>query len=105
VGKAGVAGDAEPPPPRAGKGKKAGFNSLEVLARKKAAEREEAAAAAANAAVAAAARREAADAAAAARRAQGVAMRKRNARGQPLMRYRIDGILSKLQAESAFGAR
>ena len=69
------------------------FNSLEALAQKNAAEREEAAAAAAAEAQAAAERRALQEGAQAARRAQGAAMRKRNARGQPLMKYRIDAIL------------
>ena len=34
-------------------------------------------------------------------RRQAALMRKRNAKGQPLMRFRVEGILGKLQAEAA----
>ena len=73
---------AEPAPrdkPRPASGKKGKFNALEALAQRRAPRRDEAAAA---------------------RRRTAEAMRKRNARGQPVMRYRVDAILAKLQAES-----
>ena len=94
---------AEPAPrdkPRPASGKKGKFNALEALAQRRAAER--AAAEQAEAAAAEEARRRQAqrDEAAAARRRTAEAMRKRNARGQPVMRYRVDAILAKLQAES-----
>ena len=79
------------------KGKK--FNALEVLARDKAREKEALEQQEAEAEVAAAERRAAIEAAAAARRAQGAAMRKKNARGQPVMRYRVDSILQRLEQQ------
>ena len=79
------------------KGKK--FNALEALAREKAKEREVAEQKEAAAAAAAAERRAAVEAAAAARRAQSAAMRKKNARGQPVMRYRMESILQKLEQQ------
>jgi hypothetical protein len=85
------------PEPARKKGKK--FNALEALAREKAREKKGAEEQAAAAAAAAAERRASIEAAAAARRAQGAAMRKRNARGQPVMRYRVDSILQKLEQQ------
>lgn len=77
-----------------GRGK---FNALELLAKR----REEAEAAElqaeAEAAAAAAERDAAREAAVARRRAQSVAMRKKNARGQPVMKHRMEAILDKLQ--------
>jgi rRNA processing len=89
-------GDAAPgvAASRQGRGK---FNALELLAKR----REEAQAAElqaeAEAAAAAAERDAAREAAVARRRAQSVAMRKKNARGQPVMKHRLEAILDKLQ--------
>lgn len=63
--------------------------------------REEQAWARATALEAAALRRERAEAAEARRKEKTALLRKRTSRGQPVMKYRIDGILSKLAAESA----
>jgi hypothetical protein len=76
------------------------YNALEALARKQASARDAAAAAAAAAEADARARAAGKAAAADARRRTAEAMRKRNARGQPVMRYRVDAILAKLQAEA-----
>lgn len=85
--------------PRAARPPKRGFNALEALAIKRAGERREAEAARATRVEEAAARSAAREAAAAARKAKAAGMRKRNARGQPLMRYRVESILETLQKE------
>ena len=99
--------DAEPAaepgaraPPRPSSGKKGKFNALEALAQRRAAERAAAEEAEAAAAEEARQRQRQRDEAAAARRRTAEAMRKRNARGQPVMRYRVDAILAKLQSEA-----
>ena len=69
----------------------------ETVAEQKAAAAAERAAKAAAAAVAAAA----AAARDAARKRQGALLRKRTAKGQPVMKYRISGMLAKLEAEAA----
>ena len=96
-----AAGEADAAPRTAPKGpKRAKFNALEALAKRQAAERRAADEAAAQAAAEAQQRQRQRDEAAHARRRTAEAMRKRNARGQPVMRYRVDAILAKLQAES-----
>ncbi len=95
---------AAPDEPRAAKQprreKPARFNALEAAAAKQAAARAAAAGAAAAAAAQQQQREQQRAAAADARRRTADAMRKRNARGQPVMRYRVDAILAKLQAET-----
>ena len=76
------------------------FNVLEALAAKKAAEREAAQAVRAAALAEAAARREEQARRVAARKARGSDMRRRTSRGQPVMRFRVDQIVAKLQAEA-----
>ena len=86
--------------PRPAVGKKGKFNALEALAQRRAAERAVAEEAEAAAAEEARRRQTQRDEAAASRRRTAEAMRKRNARGQPVMRYRVDAILAKLEAEA-----
>jgi flagellar biosynthesis/type III secretory pathway protein FliH len=76
------------------------FNALQVLAQQKAAEREQALRAAAEAQALAAQRRAQQQAAQQARKAASEGMRKRNSKGQPIMKYRVDNILAKLQHEA-----
>ena len=85
---------------RPASGKKGKYNALEALAQRRAAERAAAEEAEAAAAEEARRRQTQRDEAAAARRRTAEAMRKRNARGQPVMRYRVDAILAKLTAEA-----
>ena len=102
--------DAPQPPPAprgapGGKAVKRKFNALEALAKRQAAERRAAEEEAAQAAAEAQQRQRQRDEAAHARRRTAEAMRKRNARGQPVMRYRVDAILAKLQAEQTGAGR
>jgi len=101
---------AQPPPARADAGapaqRKAGkpkFNALEAAAKRQAAERRAADDAAAAAQQAQLQRQRQREEAQHARRRTAEAMRKRNARGQPVMRHRVDAILAKLQAEMGAG--
>ena len=99
AGGAGEEAEAPSVAPRAPKPKR--FNALEATVARRTAAREAEVAAAAAAAAAQAGAEAGRAAAAAARRQAAAGMRKRNARGQPLMKYRVDGILQKLQREAS----
>ena len=107
----GTDADAQPgeplpqPPPGAplaqpAKRQRKKFNALQVLAQQKEAQREEALCAAAQAQALAAERRAQQQVAQQARKAASDGMRKRNSKGQPIMKYRVDNILAKLQHEA-----
>ena len=77
------------------------LNTLQRIAARNEHAKEQAARARLEALEAAAVRREQAAAAGARRKEQTALLRKKTHRGQPVMKYRMEGILSKLAAESA----